>query len=93
MRKKRVKNEKKHGLFIEKSVFFLVKTAYFPSSSPITSLPFVMIGEMISQIAESAISVYTMTANALLAPPNSATRLKLKNPKSPQFNAPTITRI
>ena len=56
--------------------------------------PFVIIGEMISQIAASAISVYTITEPT---PRGSAkiaeTRLKLKIPYMPQFNAPSKTRI
>ena len=56
--------------------------------------PLVINGDKISQSAESAISVYTITEPAVLAPENTEdTRLKLKKPNKPQLSAPTITKI
>lgn len=56
--------------------------------------PFVIIGDMMSQIAATAMSTYTMIDPTLLGPMKIAeTRLKLKMPNNPQFTAPKSTRI
>ena len=79
---------------MESPFFCLLFTVYSARLLFSHKTPSVIIGERINQSDASAISVYTMIEPTVLAPEKMEdTRLKLKNPNNPQFNAPTITKI